>query len=487
MESVITLPPDAPVLMESTRAIGYSVETAIADIIDNSIAAKARNIELMFYPIGNAYVALIDDGAGMDKDALINAMRYGSKNPLEKRSNGDLGRFGLGLKTASLSQCRRLSVISKKSQSPIVGAQWDLDFIAKTGEWSLKILSEDQVSSCPHIELLKSQVSGTIILWEELDRLKAGEINFDESFGRQMDRVRQHLSLVFHRYIAGETGLKRVDMKINNSPIKSLDPFLIEKSTQIMDEEIIVIENQKVRVSPFILPHVSQLSEEELKVLGGEEGLRKQQGFYIYRNKRLLTWGTWFRMMRQGDLSKLARIRVDLPNSLDYLWTLDIKKSMAVPPEIVRKNLAPIIGKIVESSRRTWVYRGKKETSDSKVHIWNRIKTREGGIIYEVNRDHPLIESIISNNNGKKLKGILEQVLTQIERGLPLNQLYVDLTNDERIINDNESDSELKSMLENLLSSCKNDNERSELLRRLAVTEPFDKFPRLVDEYFKGV
>ena len=129
-----------------------------------------------------------------------------------------------------------------------------------------------------------------------------------------------------------------------------------------------MIRGQQVVVRPYILPHISKLSQKELKALGGKEGLRRQQGFYIYRNRRLLVWGTWFRLMRQGDLSKLARVQVDIPNSLDDLWTLDIKKSTATPPEEVKQNLAVVIAKISEGSKRTWTYRGKKETSDDIVH-----------------------------------------------------------------------------------------------------------------------
>ena len=152
---------------------------------------------------------------------------------------------------------------------------------------------------------------------------------------------------------------------------------------------------QKILVKPYILPHVSKLTKVELNRVGGKDGLRKLQGFYVYRNKRLLVWGTWFRLMRQGDLTKLARVQVDIPNSLDDLWTLDIKKSTATPPEEVRNNLKTIINKIAEGSRRTWTFRGKKEISDNLVHVWNRKITRDGGVLYEVNTDHPMVVDFV--------------------------------------------------------------------------------------------
>jgi len=391
----IIVPPYAPVLMEATRAIGYSLEAAVADIIDNSITAGTAKIDINFFPIGDSYVSILDNGVGMDEERIIEAMRYGgSRSSSEERDSTDLGRFGLGLKTASLSQCRRLTVVSKRKRR-YIGAQWDLSLIAKTKKWSLKVLSSDDVMTYPGVEGLSVYDSGTLVIWQDLDRMMSGEVNVDTALGVKMDAVRDHLSLVFHRYLSGETGLKKMAITINGLPVMPADPFLVAKSTRIMDDETILVAGQKVIVRPYILPHLSTLSAKEVSVLGGKDGLRQQQGFYVYRNKRLLVGGTWFRMMRQGELSKLARVRVDIPNSLDHLWTLDIKKSTAVPPEAVRKNLGSIIDKIAAGSKRTWTYRGKKETDDSRIRIWNRFVTREGGVVYSLNRDHPLIEVYI--------------------------------------------------------------------------------------------
>ena len=248
----------------------------------------------------------------------------------------------------------------------------------------------------PHIDDLLSQESGTLVVWQNLDRMLMGEMDFERALGRKMDEVRSHLELVFHRYLSGERGIKRLDILFNSVKIKPADPFLIKKSTQAMDDEVLVIEGQRIVVSPFILPHISKMTAEEKEALGGKEGIRKQQGFYVYRNKRLVVWGTWFRMMRQGDLSKLARVMVDIPNGLDDLWTLDIKKSHAMPPAAVRSNLQIVIDRIADKSKRTWTFRGKKETADTVEHVWTRMKTPGGGITYEINRDHPLVDQIVA-------------------------------------------------------------------------------------------
>ena len=191
-------------------------------------------------------------------------------------------------------------------------------------------------------------------------------------------------------------------------------------------------------------------------------------------------------MMRQGELSKLARIRVDIPNTLDDLWTLDIKKSSALPPAEVRKNLEIIINQIAERSKRTWTFRGKKEVSDSEVHVWNRIKNKHGGFYYEVNRDHPLVKQLIKASPG--MEKSIYALLQQIELGLPLNQLYVDLNNDEQIVNDGEQpDAELKSSLESMLEMCTGIQEKCNLLDSLSSIEPYSMHLEIVEEIKKEI
>lgn len=475
-----SLPPYAPTLIESTRAIGYSLEAAVADIIDNSIAANAKNVDIFFFPVDGAYIAILDNGKGMTEEEIDVAMQYGSKNPTEERDKKDLGRFGLGLKTASLSQCRCLTVISKQGDN-LEGRQWDIDHVTEVGDWSLNVLDEEDIQQIPQFDELIKYETGTLVVWQKLDRLKAGEINFELSLGRKIDRVRDHLSLVYHRYLAGESGITKLKLAINGEKIKEIDPFLTEKSVQAMDDETLVIQGNKILVRPYILPHISKLTSDEIKMLGGKDGLRKQQGFYVYRNKRLLVWGTWFRMMRQGDFSKLARIRVDIPNTLDDLWTLDIKKSSALPPAEVRKNLEIIINQIAERSKRTWTFRGKKEISDTETHVWNRMKNKQGGFYYEVNREHPLVQQMIKVN--PDIERSLNALLQQIERGLPLNQLYVDLNNDEQITNDNEqSDVEIVKSLKEMITMCADKQEKCNLIDAIACIAPYSAHLDIVEK-----
>ena len=476
----IDMPPYAPILMESTRAIGYSIEAAIADIIDNSITAGASRVDIDFFPIGESYISILDNGCGMAEKELIQAMQYGSRSPLDVRDESDLGRYGLGMKTASLSQCRVLTVLSKKNDI-ISGCQWNLNYVKKSESWSLIVLDNIDMSSIQNYNKLLLYKTGTLVSWQDLDKFSVGESDISDAFSRKMKVIRDHLSLVFHRYLSGEPGIRRLDIRMNNLSIAPQDPFLVKKSTQLMDEETIIVRGQKIKVIPYILPHTSKLTQKEIKALGGKDGLRKQQGFYVYRNRRLLVWGTWFHLMRQGDLSKLARVQVDIPNSLDDLWTLDIKKSTATPPEEVKQNLAVIIAKIAEGSKRTWTYRGKKETSDDIIHVWNRMKARDGGIYYEVNPDHPLVDAIVQEYPAIRPK--LELLLKQVSLSLPLNSLYVDLTNDAKLENDNDTAViDIVTLVKNIVASIHGNQNRYVSIEALKLTEPFCDYTEEIDE-----
>lgn len=483
----VCLPPYAPTLVNSTRAIGYSVESAIADIIDNSIAADAKSICVCFLP-KNAYVAILDDGSGMDSVTLQNAMQYGSKDPTEERDLKDLGRFGLGLKTASLSQCRILTVASKQN-GKINAYRWNISFIEQEGNWLLQVLSDDAISSLPEIDRLQKQNSGTLVLWQDLDRMRKATIDFDKTLAKKMSSVREHLSLVYHRYLEGEQGIQKITIYFNDSRLKPHNPFLPQKSQIPMEDEVLTFpeygKNSNIRVRPYILPHISLLTKEEIETLGGAEGLRKLQGFYVYRNKRLLVWGTWFRIIRKGEFSKLARIRVDLPNTLDELWSLDIKKSSAQPPEIVKKNLENIVRKISENSKKTWTFRGKKETREGVHHIWNRLNTRDGSVLYEVNPNHPLLKEII-----EKYPSIEKDILSflrLVQNELPINNLYQDLTNDSKLENEKEfSYEEVKQLVITILERY-DENSKYKRFSNLILSEPFDSYKEeLESAYHQG-
>ncbi len=146
-------------LIESLRSIGYDLPTAVADIIDNSLTASARQVDIVFHWAGaNSWICILDDGIGMPDRKLFEAMRPGSQNPLQTRSSNDLGRFGLGLKTASFSQARRLTVITKTTRGSIAVREWDLDYVEREDEW--RLLKEPTIDIKAWKAQLKQRPSG---------------------------------------------------------------------------------------------------------------------------------------------------------------------------------------------------------------------------------------------------------------------------------------------------------------------------------------
>ena len=178
----------------------------------------------------------------------------------------------------------------------------------------------------------------------------------------------------------------------------------------------------------------------------------------------------------------MARIQVDIPNDLDNLWTLDIKKSTAIPPEIVRNNLESIIERMAERSKQTWVFRGKKETNDTVVHIWQRFKGTQGRFFYCINRDHPLVEVFM--DAPPLIKKNIEALLKAIENSIPLNQLYLDLTSDKPIENETEIQAnEIESILKLLVDQLPTIAAKKELLERLYVCDPFVNYPKIIERF----
>lgn len=433
MEDKLILP-YAPILVESTRSKGYSFETALADIIDNSIGKNAHEIHIRFDSATPQYIAIIDDGCGMNIQDLITAMRYGSQSSNEERDPNDLGRFGLGLKMASLSQCRRLTVVTKQDDK-IHAAQWDLDYIIAKGDWVLKCFDESECNSLRFIDELKALKSGTVVIWEEFDRMLNGvnETQKPKVFDEKIEIARNHVSLVFHRYTGDENPNKRIKICFNNEKIEPIDPFLsYHPATQPLVEQTLLVEGSSIKVKPYILPYSSKLSTKDKKMLGDLSDLRQNQGFYVYRNKRLIIWGTWFRLIKQYELNKLARVRVDIPNSLDSLWEIDIKKSVASLPDIIKKNLVGIVENTVGRSERVYRYRGRKVSDDDLQHVWNPIDNR-GCFQYLINRDLPLYKKLEECLDEEGIH-YLDSLIKTVEDAFPYGDVYFRLAKSENAV-----------------------------------------------------
>lgn len=422
--------PPGPQLMESMRAVGYSLKTAIADVVDNSITAEATTIDITFSAeAGNTYVSISDNGFGMDADGVRHAMKLAGQNSTSARAAGDLGRFGLGLKTASLSQCRVLTLISKRNGS-LVGVQWNLDRLAETGQWQLLVLSDDDLLELPHARYLDDKVSGTIVLWEQIDISDADPARFTEDFTARMAAAKEHLALVYHRFLEGEDGQK-ISIRVNLGKIEPADPFLSRnRATQPGHRERIRVDGGEITFQPYTLPFINKMSAKERSQAQLNGPLRDNQGFYIYRAKRLVIWGTWFRLVPRGELGKLARVQVDIPNTLDHLWALDIKKSAASPPPAIRQALKLVIDRIIQPSERAFRHKGVADDSGrGVVRTWLGLSSREG-FYYQINREHPLVENLVDQLNAEQLLAF-DTALKAIESSFPVTDAYVKLSGDQ--------------------------------------------------------
>ena len=346
------LEPRVDAFISSLRSIGYTLNTAMADVIDNAISAQATTINLYFEAISgdDASFACIDNGCGMNADEMRDAMRLGSFSPDEKRAVSDLGRFGLGLKTASFALCRKLTVVSSINGQRVASC-WDLDTLKQTNLWTLKVLQPDDIKALPHID--KLPVTGTMVLWQKIDRIEAKS---ERKFEALIVNLKQHLALTFHRYLAGE-GEKPLAIYVNESLLPTVDPYRMDHfATQCLPLEKVQVNAQDyIEITPYILPSKSKCaSEQEYEKYAGEGGYIVNQGFYVYRNKRLISHGTWFRLAKVDNVYQLARVKIDIPNSVDHEWQVDVKKSTVTPPEIVKDRLKRIIDTITECAKRTY-------------------------------------------------------------------------------------------------------------------------------------
>lgn len=422
----VNCPPSATLLTSSLRSIGYSLGTAIADIIDNSISAGAKRVEICFTPTLDR-LAIVDDGCGMSPEELRQAMRFGSKAPTEIRDEKDLGRYGLGLKTASFSQCKILTVISKKRQK-VSAYRWDLDEIE---DWTLIELDSNEILKLPYSESLNNRPHGTVVIWDNLDRL---DCNKDAKL-RDAER---HLRLVFHRYLE-----KELQIYWNGRALKPNNPF--QYVWDWKPKKTVWIGDAKVIVEACQLKLPRNLSQKQLDELGGKEGIRRSQGFYIYRNHRLVVWGKWFGLARQLEANKFLRIRVDVPNALDDQWSLDVKKSQATPPATILTMLKGYVEKSVEETRRTFgghSARGKR----NEVSLWEEEIRPEGSVHYAINRNHPLVQELLTETKG------LATLLALMEHQLPIRAIRLACASDRKIENETfASEEEVLSLFNNSL------------------------------------
>ncbi|MBY4575290.1 ATP-binding protein [Gordonia paraffinivorans] len=349
-KGLIQATPSAARLTRSLRDIGYDFVSAVADIVDNSIAAGASEIAIEIEFAGSeSYVLIADNGRGMSGVDANEALRFGTRRSYE---SGELGRYGLGLKTASLSQARALTVVSRSAQrARAVRRTLDLDLVERYDDWLITEGPRDEVVRRAE-ELLESS-PGTVVIWQHLDRVlpSSGPTGgwAKRRFETLTRKTRSHLSMVFHRFLAGENRVPRIAISVNGEKLDPWDPFVRhEAATQAMAPQEFELEHSDgvgtVVLHRFILPGKRTFSSREaFEAAAGPLNWNRQQGLYIYRENRLVQWGSWAGTRGIDEHTKLARASLDFGNELDAVFNINVAKMrVSIPSQLKQMLERPI-------------------------------------------------------------------------------------------------------------------------------------------------
>lgn len=451
-ESTINLIPDAHLLLSSLRSVGYKAETAIADILDNCISARASKIVIDFiWADDKSKIIITDNGLGMSKDELISSMKIGSSDPSSDRDIDDLGRFGMGMKTAAFSLGKKLVVLSKHDGN-ISNACWNLNYIEfkKDGKWSLIIADSNDKKIVKYEHRLANFNNGTILIIEDLDKLV--DVNSLQkskaSFYRTLERVKKHVGMIFHRFIE-EDGL---NIKFGHEVIEAWNPFILDNSaTQELSEEEYYDGDKSVIIQPYVLPHKTKfVNVNDYEKAQGPKGWLAQQGIYVYRNRRLLVYGTWFDIIKKEPAFNLARIKLDITSASDYDWKIDIKKSVAFPPIYIRDMIERAISVCTMASSKVYNSRGvysENPASQQLGYVWEQRKNRLGAYVFYINKKHPLLNNVIQKLDSDG-KDTLKAYLALIENYAPFMQSGITAYLTDNIENDIDSSEKLADIRE---------------------------------------
>lgn len=495
MSHDLELPPTPQVLLESLRNTGYTLKSAIADIVDNSITAEAKNISIQFrgyYNNANPWVAICDDGYGMDANTLFSSMKFGSRDITEpRRGEIDLGRFGLGLKTASISQCRKLTVFSWRKRECHAFC-WDLDKI--TTAWNIISYTAEEIVNNSILKEIQEALSfdlidhGTVVLWEKLDRDTTKQ---DSHIVHAMNDVRDHLAEVFHRFMQKEQGFPNViKFDLNGNIIEPAPPFgpSDNKNRHILHGDSFVCDGYTVVYQPYLLPRsVNYVNPADYTRYGGKEGYQQNQGFYIYRNRRLIEKATWFKKKKKEYKTQLLRIRLDIPAELDSSWGIDVRKSQLNPPEEIQKRVVSIVEAAMDEARSLWDS-GSKNVHTLRYHLeptWI-VQARPDKwslYSYKVNTSHGMYKLIAEKLSSEERK-LFKEYLNTLAENFPFDRYYSDRNQhaDIKIEQDIDNESRLADYINTLCSvGC------SEAQIKLILQSSETSFsPELINQYLQA-
>lgn len=490
--NVRNAPPHAGSMLESLRGLGYVPATAVADLVDNSITAGACRVDIdLGWKGSNSWVRVVDDGCGMDDSGLEAGMRLGDRDPREDRAPNDLGRFGLGLKTASFSQARRLTVATRSKGGSIACLRWDLDLIGQEFDADWPLFEGPAPGSEDHFAIMNSMEQGTVVLWEVLDRIVTDGFAASDML-ELADRVEAHLAMTFHRLIDGPR--RHLHLLLNGRVVKPWDPFLMGHPSKALESpEYRIIHTNGVTAQCHVLPHRDMLKPPEQEMAAGPGGWIQQQGFYVYRNRRLLLAGGWLGLADRGkpwprdEAHRLARIRLDIPNSADADWKINVLKSTASPPVRLRRQLRQIASETRNTARRVFAHRGhvmraSNNRPNSLPEAW-QVRRSNKGTSYRIARDHDLVASIL--DRAGSLKADFLSLLRLLEATVPIQRIWLDTVEDKETPRTGFADTSNTDVQNTLLSMHEalvrfRGLSEAEARERIGRTPPFDQYLDLV-------
>ncbi|MEU2875102.1 ATP-binding protein [Streptomyces sp. NPDC007070] len=421
--------PEPAGMVASLSSLGYSLPAAIADLVDNSISAKAQNIDVEFAWAGSdSWIAVVDDGDGMSQEELVTAMTVAARGPATPRSPTDLGRFGVGLKSASFSQARQLTVATA-CDGQWHPRTWDLDVVEKYGEWRLLHGADDDTAAILQ-RVRPCGGHGTVVLWRRLNGYHTAAVTEDDErtqkqFYAEATRTEAHLGMVFARFLVGT---RRRALRVSGTAVQPWDPFMTaHPSVQRLPAEELPLGNGSVRVEAFVLPSAHRLTPDEFSQAAGPQGWLDQQGFYVYRRNRLILAGDWLgqRGMRREEKYNLARISVDIPAGSDAEWGVDVRKSSVVPPVSLRPHLHRIARQARTRAAEVLRHRGQvaaRTHGDPLVYVWN-VRRADGRLTCRINRSHPLVQATLRQGGANPAD--VRALIRLLEETVPVATLRV--------------------------------------------------------------
>lgn len=383
--------PSAARLTGSLRDIGYDFHTAVADLVDNSIAAGARQVDvsLVFDP-NASYVLISDDGCGMTPAEMLEALRFGSRRDYVRN---ELGKFGLGLKTGSFSQCRRLSIVSRHTPKRATRTirTIDLDYVERVDAWA--VLADEGGTAIEDALGRLQERPGTVVVWENLDRVLPDRYA-ESGWGRRRlaslaTKTAEHLSMVFHRFIAGENGVDSVAISVNDEKLQAWDPFAGDESNRVaLDPEIFEVEtddgSSDITFRGYVLPPRDRFSTpERFERMSGPLKWNRQQGLYIYRANRLVQFGGWNGLRGIDEHTKLARASIDFDTDLDETFQINVAKMSVVLPATLKNMLERPIHDLcvrADAAYRQSASEGDPRRSNPKSASSDGVALREVGV-----------------------------------------------------------------------------------------------------------